>query len=113
LGLEFSWGDVKSGVVLAFLWPTLPGPGRQSNGSIFCLKFFLEARQSSESAEPLIDFLAYLEAKLCYKKQKVVKISTPTNTNLGRITPSLYMAVTRRQNRLESCSNPLKTREDL
>jgi len=31
LGLGFSWGEVKSGGVLAFLWPTLPGPGRLRN----------------------------------------------------------------------------------
>jgi len=45
------------------------GPGRQSNGPILGLKFFLETRLSSESLEPLIDFLAYLGPKLCHKKQ--------------------------------------------
>jgi len=42
---------------------------------------FVETRLLSESLEPLIDFLAYLDPKLCYKKQKVVKISTPTKGN--------------------------------
>jgi len=36
LGLGFSWGRHKWGC----FWPTLPGPGRQSNGPIFFLKFF-------------------------------------------------------------------------
>jgi len=39
LGLGFCWGYVTSRVVFSFLWPTLPGTGRQSNESIFCLKF--------------------------------------------------------------------------
>jgi len=66
-------------------------------------------RLSSESFEPLVGFLAYLEPKLCHKKQTLVKISTPTKGNLGWITPSLCMAITRSQNRLESCSSPVKT----
>ena len=57
---------------------------------------FLETWLSYEPLEPLIGFLAYLDPKLCHKKQKVVKISTPTNTNLGCKTPRLYMAITRR-----------------
>jgi len=40
LRLGFSWGDVISGGVIAFSWLTLPGPGRQSNEPIFCLKFY-------------------------------------------------------------------------
>jgi len=44
---------------------------------------FVETRLSYESLEPLIGFLAYLDQKLCHKKQKVVKISTPTKGNLG------------------------------
>jgi len=65
------------------------------------LKFFFETRLSSESSEPLIGFLAYLDPKLCHKNQKEVNISTPSNTNLGWPTPSLYMAITRRQSRPE------------
>jgi len=44
---------------------------------------FLETRLSYESLEPLIDFLAYLDKKLCHTKQKVVKLSTPTKGNQG------------------------------
>jgi len=61
----------------------------------------------------LIGFLAYLEPKLWHKKQKVVKISTSTNANLGWITPMLYMPITRCQNMQESYSSPLMTREVL
>ena len=71
------------GVLFSFYWPSLRGPGRQSNESIVSLKFFLETRLSYESLEPLIDFLAYLDKKLYQKKQKVVKISTPTKENQG------------------------------
>jgi len=46
------------------------------------------------------------------QKPKMVTISTPSNTNLGGITPSLYMAISRRQNTLHSYSSPLKTHED-
>jgi len=111
LGLGFS-GRYVTNVFFCFL-ACLRGAGRQYNGPIFSLKFFFETRLSSESSEPLIGFLTYLEPKLWHKNQEVVKISTPTNSTLGWITPSLYMAITRRQNRLESCSSPLKTREDV
>ena len=74
--------------------------------------FLFEIRLSFEPLEPLIGFPAYLEAKWWHKKLKVVTISTPTNGNLVWITPNLYMAITRRQIRLESCSSPLKTSED-
>jgi len=60
-------------VSFSFYWPKLRGPGRQSNGPIVSLKFFfLETRLSYESLEPLIDFLAYLDKKLCHTNQKVV-----------------------------------------
>ena len=104
-GLGTPLGDVTSGGVLAFLWPTLPGPRRQYNESIFAQVLFGN-QTIIRVFERLIDFLAYLEPKLCRKKQKVVKIPTPSNTNLGCITPSLYMAITRCQNRLESRSSP-------
>jgi len=54
--------------------------------------FFLETRLSYESLEPLmIDFLAYLDQKLCHKNQKVVKMSTPTKGNQGLDnTPFVY-----------------------
>ena len=113
LGFGFSWGVVTSGGVFAFLWEnaTLPGPGRPSNGPTFWPKYFYETRLSHESLEPLIGFLAYLDQNLCHKNQKVVKRSTPKRVTNGRITPCLYMAITRHKNRLESCSNPLKIRE--
>jgi len=95
LGLGFFWGDVTSGGVFAFSWPTLPGPGRQSNGPTSCPKYFLHTRLSYEFLEPLIGFLAYLDHKLRHKKQKVVKISTPKTGNQGGKTPFLYMAITR------------------
>jgi len=46
-GLRTPLGDVTSGVVLAFLWPTLPGPRRQSNEPIFWFKLLMETRLSS------------------------------------------------------------------
>jgi len=49
----------------------------------FSLKAFLETRLPSESLEPSIDFLAYLEPKLWLKNKKVAKISAPTNSNLA------------------------------
>jgi len=112
LGLGFSWGGVTSEGDFASLWPTLPGPGRPSNGSTFWPKYFYETRLSPGALEPLIGFLAYLDEKLCHKNQKVVKNPTPRKGNQGGITPRLDMAITRCQNRRESCSNPLKIRED-
>jgi len=54
-------GGVTSGGVFAFLWPTLHGPGRPSDGRTFWPKYFYETRLSHESLEPLIDSLAYLD----------------------------------------------------
>jgi len=95
LGLRFSWGGVTSRGVFAFLWPTLHGPGRQSNGLTFWPKYFYETRLSHESLEPLIGFLAYLDETLCHKNQKLVKNPTPKKVNQGGITPLLDMAITR------------------
>jgi len=53
----------------------------------FWLKFFLETRLSSESLEPLIGFLAYLEPKSWIKKQKLVKNCTLTNATVRRKAP--------------------------
>ena len=100
-------GDVITGHSFATFWPSLPGPGRQPNGPLFWLKFFLESRLSSESLEHLIDFLAYLEPKLWLKNQNFVKNYTPTNADHGYIIPILYMALTRQQIELEICSTPL------
>jgi len=97
------------GGVLPFLWPTLPGRRRQSNGPTFWPKFLLEAKLSYESLEPLIGFLTYLEPKLCHKNQKVVKTSTPTKRKTGLNNTQFGYG----RNSLESCSSPPKTREDL
>jgi len=79
------------GVSFSFYWPSLRSPARQSNGPIVSLKFCLETRLSYESLEPLIDFLAYLDQKLCHTNQKVVKLSTPTKGNQGLINiPFVY-----------------------
>jgi len=83
LGLGFSWGSVTSGGVFAFLWPTLPGPGRQSNVPTFRPTYFYETRLSYEFLEPSIGFLAYLDQNLCHKKQKVVKISIAKKVTMG------------------------------
>jgi len=96
LGLGFFWGSVTSGGVFAFLWPTLPGPGRPSNGLTFGPKYFYATRLSYDSLEPLIGFLAHLDEKLCHINQKVVKNPTPKKGNQGGITPLLDMAITRR-----------------
>jgi len=56
------------------------------------------------SIEPLIDFLAYQERKLWLVDQNFA----PSKVTLGCISPQ---AITFRQIELESCSNPLKTRE--
>ena len=95
LGLGFSLGGVTSGGVFAFLWPTFHGPGHPSNGPTLCPKYFYETSLSHESLEPSIDFLAYLDEKLCHKNQEVVKNPTPKKGNQGGITPLLDMAITR------------------
>ena len=58
-------------------------------------KYFYETRLFHESLEPLIDFLAYLDEKLCHKNQKVVKNPTPKKGNQGGKTSHLDMAITR------------------
>jgi len=75
-------------VSFSFYWPSLRGPGRQSNEPIIRSSF---SRLSYESLEPLIDFLAYLDQNVCHKNQKVDKISTPTKGNQGlNNTPFVY-----------------------
>jgi len=67
------WGRTSQvGVSFSFYWPSLCGPGCQSNEPIVSIKFCLETRISYESLELLIDFLAYLDKKLCHTNQKVV-----------------------------------------
>ena len=46
LGGRHKWG------CFGFLWSTLTGPGRPSNGPTFCPKYFYETRLSHESLEP-------------------------------------------------------------
>jgi len=53
----------------------------------FRSRFFLESRLSSESVEPFIDFLAYLEPKLCRKNENWVKIILPQTLTLGLLYP--------------------------
>ena len=78
-------------VSFSFYWPSLRGPGRESNEPIVSRKFCLETRLSYKSLEPLIDFLAYMDQRLFHKNQKVVKISTPTKGNQGlNNTPFVY-----------------------
>ena len=61
-----------------------------------------------------LDWLSRISgAKIMPQKPKSGQNFTPTNSNLGWITPSLYMATNRRQNSLESCASPLKTCEYL
>jgi len=71
---------ITSGGVFGLLYSALDA---NPMGQYFASGFFVETRLSSESLEPLIGFLAYLEAKLFHKNQKVVNISTPTKGNLG------------------------------
>jgi len=79
LCLGFSATDVTSRVFCVFFWPILPGPGRQPNGP-FMAEVFLKSRLSSESLEPLIGILPYLEQNYC-SITKMSKNSTTTNAN--------------------------------
>ena len=54
----------------------------------------LKTRLKSASLEALNGFLACLEPKSWAKNEKLVKMSTPTNANLGCITPVFYLAAT-------------------
>jgi len=83
------------GVSFSFYWPSLRGPGHQSNEPIVSLKFLLETSLSYESLEPLIDILAYLDQNLYHRKQKMAKISNPTKGNQGLNNTPVFMAITR------------------
>jgi len=61
--------------------PSLPSPGQQPNEPFFDTRV-LETRLSSESLEPLIGFLAYLDKN---KKQKFGENSSPTKGILGHL----------------------------
>jgi len=56
-GLRILCGEVTSGGVFAFFWPTLPSPRRQSNDPNFGSRFRLETRLLA--LEPFIGFLPY------------------------------------------------------
>jgi len=81
--------------------------------AIFLVQEFLDSRLSSDSFEPLIVLLAYLERKLWLKKQKLGKILLPQMLTLGILYPCRTMAIPRQQIELESCSNRLKTQKVL
>jgi len=81
-GLEVLRGHVTSGAVFAFFGLFFAALDANPVSQFFRSVFF-ETRLSSETLEPLIGFLPYLEPELCHKKQKVVKISTPAKENLG------------------------------
>jgi len=83
-------------VCFRVLMSYLRGLGRPSNGPTFWPKYFYETRLSYASLKHMIGFLAYLDEKLCHKKQKVVKNVTPKKGKQGGITPLLDMAITRR-----------------
>ena len=66
-------GDVTSGGTFAFL-VNFTRPWAPIQRANVLAEVFLESKISSESLEPLIDFLAYLEPKLWQKKQFLAKI---------------------------------------
>jgi len=70
-----SHGGVTSGGVFGLLYPALDA---NPMGQYFSSSFLVETRLSSESLELLIGFLANLNANLCHKNQKVVKLTIPT-----------------------------------
>ena len=86
-------------------------PGRELNEPFFVLKFCLETRLSSESLEPLIGFLAYLEPKLWLKNTLFDKYINFFRNVWFPSHGKFWPAITRQQIELESYSNPLKTRE--
>jgi len=53
-------------------------PGSQNNVQFLWLKCFLETWLSSQSMDPLMGFLAYLEPKLWFTNQKLDINSNPT-----------------------------------
>ena len=64
----FGWGvrlgQARKVGVFSVYWPTLTGPGRQSNELKFWIKLFLETRWSPSSTQPMLDLLACLGPKL-------------------------------------------------
>jgi len=76
LGLEFSGGDVIMLACLHDFMAEVTWHWWQPNWPTFWLKVFMESRLSSESLEPLIGFLAYLEPKLWLKNKNWKKLYT-------------------------------------
>ena len=66
----FAWGvwvfvsDIITGGTFWPPWPTLPGPGCQSLGGSFSLRFLLEIRLQSESFDTLDDLLGFRVQKI-------------------------------------------------
>ena len=90
MGLGFSGGDVVSGGVISVFGLLYAALDANPMGQFFRSNC-LETRLSYESLEPFMDFQAYLDQKLCHKKQKKVKISSPTKGNQGlNNTPFVY-----------------------
>jgi len=116
LGLGFSGGTSQVGVFFGLLYAAMDA---NPMSRFFRSSFFFKTRLSSESLEPLIGFLAYLEPKLCHKKWlKFLPLQKDKNFYPYKRTPGLnntqlVYGHNSRQNRLKSCSSPLKTREDL
>jgi len=87
-------GASEMGVFSRFHGLLYPALDAHRMGPRFWPKYFYETRLSYESLEPLIGFLAYLDEKLCQKKQKVFKNPTPKKGYQSGITPLLDMAIT-------------------
>jgi len=98
--------------VFSPFWPGLPCPGRQPTGN-FLAHIFFETWPNSASLKPFNDFLAHLGPKLWLKNltsDKNEKIHKRYDLlSQGKFWPT----ITRQQIELESCSNPVKTREVL
>jgi len=110
LGLSFSGRNVTSRGVFALFWPSLPGPGRRPNGPFFGLKSLVENWVKIRVYRAFDWHSSISGAKIMAHEPKIDQNFAPSKVTLGDISPQ---AVTRRQIELESCSNPLKTREGM
>ena len=105
------WGDRHKWGCFCFFLAAFTFPWTSTHWPIILAQVFLETRPNSASLEPLNGFLAV--AEIMDKKQKLVKISAPTNPNVGCKTTLFCMAINPQQIELESCSNPFWMGEDL
>jgi len=80
-GGRHKWG------YFCIFWSILAGHRRQSNEPFFWLNIVLESRLSSASLEPLIDFLAYLEAKTMAQKANIGTNFYPQTLTRGILYP--------------------------